>query len=314
MNEIEKVNNFIQNKKIEMRTTGLIFNSQLKYEEWEKIGGKLKLCNRAIQWWIGDWINYGEKEYGEMYSQALDETDYEYESLRNAVWVVSRIELSRRRDNLSFSHHQEVAPLEPNDQDYWLNRAEKEHLTRRELREEIRKSKSIIDIPAPEGTFEVIVIDPPWPIEKIDGEVAPTQDVMNYHKWELEKIRNLEIPASDNCHIFLWTTQKYLPEAFEIIEYWNFKYILTFVWHKNGGFQHFELPQYNCEFILYARKGLPRFIDLKNFFTCFNADRTGHNKKPEEFYQILRRVTKGKRLDMFSRRSIEGFTTWGNGA
>jgi hypothetical protein len=31
--------------------------------------------------------------------------------------VSSRVELSRRRDNLSWSHHREVAPLEPAEQD-----------------------------------------------------------------------------------------------------------------------------------------------------------------------------------------------------
>jgi hypothetical protein len=45
--------------------------------------------------------------YGEMYSQALDATDYEDGSLRNAKYVADRIEICRRRQNLSWSHHQD---------------------------------------------------------------------------------------------------------------------------------------------------------------------------------------------------------------
>lgn len=52
--------------------------------------------------------------------------------------MASKIEKSRRRDNLSFSHHQVVTPLEPDRQDYWLSQAEKGNWTRSELRLRIR--------------------------------------------------------------------------------------------------------------------------------------------------------------------------------
>lgn len=177
--------------------------------------------------------------------------------------------------------------------------------------QEIEKIKSG-EIKAPEGKYDVIVIDPPWQMEKIERDVAPDQAAFNYPTMTEEELENLKIPFNDDCHIFLWTTHKHLPMAFRLLPKWGAKYVCTFVWHKPGGFQPFGLPQYNCEFILYARMGTPIFIDFKDFPVCFNAPRGGHSEKPEEFYNTLRRVTGGRRLDMFNRRLIDGFVGWGN--
>ena len=181
---------------------------------------------------------------------------------------------------------------------------------REQIIEKLNNIKSI-ETKELQGMYDVIVIDPPWDMKKIERDERPNQSEFDYPTMTENELTELKIPAADDCHIWVWTTHKFMPMAFRLLDKWDFKYVCTFVWHKPGGFQPFGLPQYNCEFVLYARKGTPEFIETKAFPTCFEAGRGTHSEKPEEFYDMVRRVTAGRRLDMFNRRTINGFDVWG---
>lgn len=172
----------------------------------------------------------------------------------------------------------------------------------------------------PKKVYKTIVVDPPWPMTKILRRVAPNQVGFDYPVQSLEEIEvgrftvDGEIPdmAADDCHLFFWTTQKFLPHSFKIIEKWGFKYIFTMVWNKGGGFQPFDLPQYNCEFVLYGRKGRIKFLDTKDFFCCFDGKRREHSRKPDKFYNTILRVCQKPIADVFSREQRAGIDSFGN--
>jgi N6-adenosine-specific RNA methylase IME4 len=170
------------------------------------------------------------------------------------------------------------------------------------------------DVVVPAGRYHAIVIDPPWQMQKIDREVRPNQVGFDYPTMSEDELAAFPLPdmAAPDCHLFLWTTHKFLPMALRLAERWGFAYVCTFVWHKPGGFQPIGLPQYNCEFALYCRRGSPRFVDTKQFFTCFEASRREHSRKPDAFYDVIRRVCAGPRIDVFSREARDGFDQFGN--
>lgn len=166
-----------------------------------------------------------------------------------------------------------------------------------------------------EGRYRCIVLDPPWPMKKIERETVPTQaEYLDYPTMTLEEIQALDIPglaSPAGCHIYLWATQKFLHDARHIFAGWGARDECVMVWKKEGGFSPYSW-QYNCEFILFGRIGRLT-VDRMGLKLCFEGDRRGHSTKPDEFYQLVRWASPLPRINMFARQEREGFEGWGGG-
>lgn len=121
---------------------GLRFAGALSFEGWERAGEQISRIVSSSAWCLGDWIVVGQSRFTDRYKLVIEAVGLDYQTVRNYAWVARRFELSRRRDTLSFQHHAEVASLPPEEQDYWLDRAEDRGWSRNRLRQEIRNSRS----------------------------------------------------------------------------------------------------------------------------------------------------------------------------
>ena len=78
----------------------------------EAVSNITKLTN-ACSFALGDLIAYGEDhpDWGEMYTQALDETDLSYSTLAHRVRVSRAYPPEDRVEGLSWSHHREALAI-----------------------------------------------------------------------------------------------------------------------------------------------------------------------------------------------------------
>jgi hypothetical protein len=131
--------------KCTLTATSLVFDESASEKDWREAMGRLASVAGASQWWIGDGLNHGESQYGDIADTAA-ELGKGYQSVANAKSVAAKFEVYRRRETLPFSFHAAVSSLEEGDQDELLDWAETpgedgELPTRKQLREKVRERK-----------------------------------------------------------------------------------------------------------------------------------------------------------------------------
>jgi N6-adenosine-specific RNA methylase IME4 len=174
-----------------------------------------------------------------------------------------------------------------------------------------------------EPKYRTIVVDPPWhygstlPAFSRNGERSKRESDRSrvpYSTLTVEQIAALDIPADDDAHLYLWTTNTHLPHVWTILEAWRFTYSTLLVWCKKP-MGAAGMPAYPChtEYVVFARRGRLPF-DVQAHTNWYEWPRAAHSAKPEAFLDLVESVSPGPYLELFARRQRLGWDTWGNEA
>ena len=168
--------------------------------------------------------------------------------------------------------------------------------------------------------YRTIVADPPWEYPEGfalgPGHGHLEQRPLPYRGMTLDAISELPVRdlADKNCRLFLWTTNRYLRDAFAITEAWGFKYRQTLVWHKIDANLPASIAPNSAEFVLVATLGTPPRLATLPSAVIATPRSGGHSAKPEMWLDYFESVSPGPRLEMFARRNRLGWDTWGDEA
>jgi hypothetical protein len=135
--------------KFTFAVTGMSVTGTPSYEEWDSTGVWLRTVRESIHWWVSDWINYGERMFGEQAAQGMSDerqqqaanaTGWKPETIQQYARVGRQVPPENRDAGLTFSHHREVADLPVQEQTAWLKKAKDEDWTTDRLRSELKQT------------------------------------------------------------------------------------------------------------------------------------------------------------------------------
>jgi len=157
--------------------------------------------------------------------------------------------------------------------------------------------------------YGVLLLDPPWHYDTHAARLRKHYDLMTQ-----AAIRDLPVGevAAKDCGLFLWATMPCLPEAFEAMQAWGFRYVtnaFTFVKVNRDGSPFYGmggLTRSNAELCLYGVKGKP--VVKHNYInSVFLSHRRAHSRKPDQQYERIAALHDGPMLEVFARQCWPGW-------
>jgi N6-adenosine-specific RNA methylase IME4 len=169
--------------------------------------------------------------------------------------------------------------------------------------------------------YRTIVADPPWHYDAMPiggtrpGTFGNTRS-LGYRTMTIEQILALPVHnlADDDAVLWLWTTNRWLPEAFAVVRAWGFDYRQTLVWGKNNPMPVGAVAPSGAEFLLAGRRGKPELgwgFPSSVIVTPRPSSRV-HSTKPDCFLDYIEQTSPAPRLELFARRARFGWDYWGD--
>lgn len=180
----------------------------------------------------------------------------------------------------------------------------------------------------PPGPYSAILADPPWHFIAYKGGGTPHRTEQDHYPTmgfdDLVKMPVADIAAKD-CALFMWVIGSHLDQALQLGKDWGFRYVTdAFTWVKVGKHDPSVRPismgywsRKQTETCLLFTRGRPKRIEagvrqlLETDAHVIYAAKREHSRKPDEQYDRIERLVDGPYLEMFSRKSRDGWDSWG---
>lgn len=163
--------------------------------------------------------------------------------------------------------------------------------------------------------YATIVADPPWHYDKTNadksGEGYGGHLGLGYGSMSVDEIKALPVgDLADDSRLFLWTTNRYLRHAWDVVEAWGFTaQDRLLVWCKPP---RCTTPV-TTEYVLIAKKGSPPRMPWHGTTWFQWPLQPLHSQKPDAFMDLVEQWCPGPYVELFCRRPRFGWDSWGKG-
>jgi N6-adenosine-specific RNA methylase IME4 len=180
------------------------------------------------------------------------------------------------------------------------------------------------------GRYKTIYADPPWWQPGSTGFTSGTSGIGQGARTKgsgagavYELMRQKELLAlghsvqrvtAEAAHLYMWTTNHFLPDALELVDSWGFEYITMITWDKGRDALgvYYRSRTEHCLFASTKKRLLPKprlnSVSSKalqqgsTFLKEAAGWRGAHSEKPAAMREVIERVSYGPYLELFGRK------------